>query len=148
MERTHPEGPKTVPVAPKAMYPLSNGEWDRLNNTFTYHAPFGTQQERYVGIRETGKLLAVVIMENAPPSRERSLALTKIEEATMWANAAIARNEVQVRDVAQDEKVPEEPNTHAQEPEEGVKPEPESCASAACGCERTREEPDYTSPVR
>lgn len=27
-----------------------------------------------------------------PSSRERSLAMTKLEEAVMWANSAIARN--------------------------------------------------------
>jgi hypothetical protein len=31
-------------------------------------------------------------LELLPPSRERSLAATKIEEAMFWANAAISRN--------------------------------------------------------
>jgi hypothetical protein len=64
-----------------------------LENIFTYHAPFGTQQERYVVLRNAGKTLAAVVLASCPPSAERTLALRKIEEAVMWANASIARNE-------------------------------------------------------
>lgn len=39
------------------------------------------------------KMFAAYINEHCPDSREKSVALTKIEEAAMWANAAIARNE-------------------------------------------------------
>jgi hypothetical protein len=38
-------------------------------------------------------MLAAYISEKCPESREKSLAITKIEEAVMWANASIARNE-------------------------------------------------------
>ena len=64
-----------------------------IENIFTYHAPFGDQAERYVKIRETAKELALVIMENCPDSREKSVALTKVQECVMWANASIAINE-------------------------------------------------------
>jgi len=37
--------------------------------------------------------MTVKVLQVAPDSRERSLALTKIEEAVFWANAAIAREE-------------------------------------------------------
>jgi hypothetical protein len=60
---------------------------------FTYHKPFGSQPERYVAIRDKAKELAYLILNACPGSRERSLALTKLEEASMWANASIARNE-------------------------------------------------------
>lgn len=33
------------------------------------------------------------VVAPAPDSREKSLALTHLEDAVMWANAAIARNE-------------------------------------------------------
>jgi hypothetical protein len=33
-----------------------------------------------------------VIDNNCPDSREKSLAMTNLEQAVMWANAAIARN--------------------------------------------------------
>jgi hypothetical protein len=65
----------------------------RLDNNFTYHAPKDDQIERYHELRETAKAFARRIMELTPPSREQSLALTQLEDATMWANAAIARNE-------------------------------------------------------
>lgn len=64
-----------------------------LDNRFTYHAPKDGQAERYQAIRAKGKELAELVTTEAPTSREQSLALTKIEEAVMWANAAIARNE-------------------------------------------------------
>jgi hypothetical protein len=64
-----------------------------LENNFTYHAPFGTQQARYVAIRDKGKELAALMLESCPESRERSVALTELETSVMWANASIARNE-------------------------------------------------------
>lgn len=33
------------------------------------------------------------VRDNSPPSREQTLAITKAEEAMMWANAAIARTQ-------------------------------------------------------
>lgn len=66
---------------------------ERVKNDFTYHAPTGDQPKRYEKIRETAKGLAVLLVELCPDRRERSLALTKLEEAVMWANAAIARHE-------------------------------------------------------
>jgi len=37
--------------------------------------------------------LAFDIEHFCPDSREKSVAITKLEESIMWANAAIARNE-------------------------------------------------------
>ena len=68
-------------------------DFDELENRFRHHEPTGTQPERCVTIRDTGKRLASVIVQVTPESREQSLALTKLEECIMWANAAIARNE-------------------------------------------------------
>lgn len=67
----------------------------RVNNDFVYHAPFGDQLQRYADLREAGRLLAIKIVESTPISREQSLALTNLEQAIMFANAAIARNEVE-----------------------------------------------------
>ena len=63
-----------------------------IKNSFTYHAPDDDQKERYESIREHAKDFAFLIEEFCPESRERSLAMTKLEECVMWANAAIARN--------------------------------------------------------
>lgn len=70
-----------------------------LDNNFTYHPPFGDQAQRYTELREDAGSFAALILQKCPESRERSLALTKLEESVMWANASIARNE----------KAPEEP---------------------------------------
>ncbi|HLM89247.1 MAG TPA: hypothetical protein VK284_09495 [Streptosporangiaceae bacterium] len=64
-----------------------------LANRFTYHAPKDGQAERYQWIRKEAHQLATLINELAPDSREKSLAITHLEDAVMWANAAIARNE-------------------------------------------------------
>lgn len=64
-----------------------------IENNFTYHAPKPGQQEKYVELREKAKELALLIVKLTPRSREQSLALTELETASMWANAAIARNE-------------------------------------------------------
>lgn len=64
-----------------------------VDNNFTYHAPKPGQPERYQTIREIAKGLAMFLEDHCPESRERSLAMTKLEECVMWANASIARNE-------------------------------------------------------
>jgi len=60
-----------------------------MEKRFTYHAP--TQPKKYVEMRGEAKLFAMVIEDLCPDSREKDLAITKIEEAVFWANAAIAR---------------------------------------------------------
>ena len=72
--------------------------WDdlehlKLVNNFTYHPPIADQHVRYELLRIEFRSLAEKILGHCPPSRERSLALTKLEEAVFWANASIARNE-------------------------------------------------------
>ena len=64
-----------------------------IDRNFTYHAPKADQPVRYDSIRSYGRAFAEMIESVCPPSRERSLAITKLEEAVMWANASIARNE-------------------------------------------------------
>lgn len=66
---------------------------ESLINRFTYHKPKTDQQERYEIIRQEGFSLATTFDTLCPDSRELSMAITKLEEAVMWANAAIARNE-------------------------------------------------------
>jgi len=68
-------------------------EYTELKNRFTYHAPFGDQTERYGNIRKQILDLAVFLDGQCPDSRELSLAITKLEEVSFWANASIARRE-------------------------------------------------------
>jgi hypothetical protein len=64
-----------------------------LDHRFTYHPPKGDQAERYDKLRGYFKAMAKKIDEICPDSREKSLAITNLEQSCMWANAAIARNE-------------------------------------------------------
>jgi hypothetical protein len=65
----------------------------QIEKAFTYHPPKSDQPARYELIRGNAKLFAETIDRLCPNSREKSLALTKLEEAVFWANASIARNE-------------------------------------------------------
>ena len=67
----------------------------KIEKAFTYHPPKEGQPEKYTAIRAQAKSLALMIDELVPDSREKSLAMTKLEECVMWANAGIARNEVE-----------------------------------------------------
>lgn len=49
------------------------------------------QEVAIAGIKHQARALALVVNEACEDGREKSLALTKLEEATMWATAAIAR---------------------------------------------------------
>lgn len=74
-------------------YGLDRATLEDLARRFTYHPPKNDQPARYTELRSLAHGLAHAIATSCPSSRERSLALTKLEEAVMWANAAIARNE-------------------------------------------------------
>lgn len=66
---------------------------ERIDRDFTHHPPKDDQPARYASIRAHAKVLAECIAESTPSSREQSVALTKLDEVVMFANAAIARNE-------------------------------------------------------
>ena len=63
-----------------------------LEKNFTYHAPTDAERLTYQVIRGMAHSYAEYLQEQCPQSRELSLALTKLEECVMWANASIARN--------------------------------------------------------
>ena len=67
-------------------------EPEDLDNRFAYHAPSPEQATAYLGIRGQARQLAATIEDFALDGREKSLAITALEEAVMWANAAIARH--------------------------------------------------------
>jgi hypothetical protein len=64
-----------------------------LLNRFAFH-PATTQgrQEDHQKVRDVCLRAAERVVELCPPGREQSLAVTKLEEAMMWANAGIARS--------------------------------------------------------
>jgi hypothetical protein len=67
----------------------------RINNDFVFHPPVegSDQVQRYEHIRELCRQLAMELAKLCPPSRELSVALTSLDQAMFWGNAAIARNE-------------------------------------------------------
>lgn len=66
---------------------------DQLKHRFDYHPPTSDdRRERHERVRAACLEAAeVVVEETGPSTREQSLAITKLEEAMFWANAAIAR---------------------------------------------------------
>ena len=74
-------------------YKLVETDLERVNKDFSFHPMKADQGQRYEAHRECAAGLARLFLMNCPPSRERSLAMTHLEDAMMWANAAIARNE-------------------------------------------------------
>lgn len=70
---------------------------DDIENRFAYHPPKNeeTKNEHQL-VRDQLKTLAHYWNGNLPEGREKSLAITKLEEAMFWANAAIARNNPEV----------------------------------------------------
>ena len=64
--------------------------YQQIENWFTYHSPKPDQLEKYIAIRDAGKVLADIIVKNTPPSADQTAAVRKVREAVMTANAAIA----------------------------------------------------------
>ncbi len=64
-----------------------------MDRRFDYHPSNSPESvEAHEAVRSTLKAAAIVVDETCPDGREKSLAVTAIEEALMWANAAIARS--------------------------------------------------------
>lgn len=62
-----------------------------IDTRFDVHAaPDKEKRDRHTSMRQACKKAAESINE-APDSREKSIAITKLEEAMFWANAAVAR---------------------------------------------------------
>jgi len=68
--------------------------FDELANRFAYHKPSSPAvAEAHETVRNILFSVASQFQTNLPEGREKSLAITKLEEAMFWANAAIARNQ-------------------------------------------------------
>lgn len=65
----------------------------KQTNPWQFHAPSDAQKARMQELRDAFQSLASLIEKNAPTCRERSLALTKLEEAATWANKAVNQSD-------------------------------------------------------
>lgn len=67
---------------------------EQIDNNFKYHTPRSQEVSAFHdAVRSECKHLANTLDTLLPNSREKALAMTKLEETMMWANAAIARNQ-------------------------------------------------------
>ena len=70
---------------------LNEEQKDQVVNRFEYHEVTTADIERMRMLRERAVELAAAIMVLAPDGREKSLALTNLEQTLFWANAGISR---------------------------------------------------------
>jgi hypothetical protein len=64
-------------------------EIERIHRSLTNVTPTAEGIERIEHVRQLGRDLATAVVLNCPPSRERSLALTHLEETVMWSTKSI-----------------------------------------------------------
>jgi hypothetical protein len=64
-----------------------------VDTWFTYHAPKGDQQARYVAIRDKAKELAELFLASSQPCADQTAAMRKLRETVMAMNLTIACNE-------------------------------------------------------
>lgn len=64
-----------------------------IEHRFAFHAA-STEEKRdaHTSVRQQCRQLADFLNEKLPEGREKSLAITHLEEVMFWGNAAIARN--------------------------------------------------------
>lgn len=62
-----------------------------IENRFRYHPPkTDSRRQKHNAVTEQCLSLAKALRDTCPPGRGLSTALTKLEEARMWANQALA----------------------------------------------------------
>ncbi|WP_082801283.1 Acb2/Tad1 domain-containing protein [Herbidospora cretacea] len=60
---------------------------------FAFHAATNEEKrDAHTSVRQAHRRLADDLNSRLPEGREKSLAITKLEESMFWSNAAIARN--------------------------------------------------------
>lgn len=64
-----------------------------LNRRFDHHPPRDPERvSEHQEVRDAAKAFAAVLA-TLPDGREKALAITKVEEALFWSNAAVARQD-------------------------------------------------------
>lgn len=78
----------------------------KLERSLTYSKPNEDQVARILRLREAAKVFGASIETEGKPSREQSLAITKLEEALMWATKGVVLEEATEVRLAYDGKFP------------------------------------------
>ena len=60
-----------------------------MKHPFDYHRPSAEQVEMISILRDSCKTINELILLLVPPGRERVVAITKLEECSMWVNKGI-----------------------------------------------------------
>lgn len=63
---------------------------EQIENKMRYHAPTPEKRVRHEAVQDAALAFALVIAANTDQSDEQKLALERVIEAKLWANAAIA----------------------------------------------------------
>lgn len=63
---------------------------EQIDHVFKYHPPKPEQIQQYTNLRDAARDFALFIEEICPPSADRTIAIRKVREAVMFANASIA----------------------------------------------------------
>ena len=63
-----------------------------LTQRFEHHTPSETGVEAIGNLRKEFSLTAQLVDDVMPDCREKSLALTNLEQALFWANAGVSRH--------------------------------------------------------
>ena len=63
---------------------------EHIDAFFTYHPPQGDDAGHYKAMNDCFRNAAHGIFNHTPKGAEQTLAIRKLQEARMWANAAVA----------------------------------------------------------
>lgn len=73
---------------------ISEATYQRIQNDFTFHpADTPARVAQHEVVRDICRRAAEQLCVQVPEGREQSLMLTNLEQAMMWANAGIARQD-------------------------------------------------------
>jgi hypothetical protein len=64
---------------------------DELHERIGYHRATEQTAPKHDAVRKLIERASVELLEHVPAGREQATALTKLQEAGMWANAGVAR---------------------------------------------------------
>lgn len=64
-----------------------------IEHRFAFHAaPDDEKRDAHTSVRQACRRLADFLNEALPDGREKSVAITKVEEVMFWGNAGLARH--------------------------------------------------------